>query len=737
MKQRLVFVRALKCGAAAVSVKTTRTLMFLAVLPLLALGAGEDETAVLRDYPRAAQINPLIGAVTFTDDMKGSESGHGLGKTFPGAATPFGMVQLSPDTITGGDHGPGYSYSHKTIEGFSLLHMSGIGWYGEFGNLQFMPTTGAREFDRNAAAAPFTHDRETAHAGYYRVALPRYGVEAELTAARTAGVLRFTYPTGETARVKLDLGRRIGQKNRWLTQGHQHVDVASPTSLEGWAHCPHEDGGWGRGDGGVDYTVYFCAVFSAPFSSVGAVDRTTPLGDGRAAYEGTNLVFDAMFGHLAAPLVVKVGVSFTSVADARANLARDVGPKSFAEVRRAAAALWERELAGVAVSGGSAEDHVKFATALYHAFLDPREIGKGEGFTRRTVFSGWDVFRSEMPLLTLLRPDVVTDTISSMMETVTSGKRQTLPRWDIFGCPSGCMIGAPIVSVMADAWTKGIRDFDAPKALELACTTLAREGNDRTRGLHPSGSLSQTLEYAYADWCCARLAEGLGHTALAAQYDAYAQAYTNCWSSEAGWMRSRNPDGTWWPWKGREIENQGTVESSPWQQGWFVPHDPEGLVRLMGGRARFTQELETFFAATRPDFRWSPGYNHPNEPCHTLPLLFAYSDKPELVGTWTRRICDKAYGTGPFGLCGNDDVGQMSAWYVLSAIGLQTLCPGDGRWHLTTPVFPEVRLGKLVIRAPHARERTDLRGATLNGRTLDRPWITHAEVLAGGVLAFK
>lgn len=710
--------------------------LLLALLPLGCRAALVDS------------VDPMIGAVTYPDkDQQGRNAGdgaiHGCGKTFPGATTPFGQVQLSPDTVTGGDHGSGYSYPMKTIEGFSMLHMSGIGWYGEFGNFQVMPMAGETVADREKAASPFSHSDETAKAGYYRVRLDRHGIDAELTASRTCGFLRFAYPTNETAKVKIDLGRRIGQKSRWLEHSEQKIDVRGTAgTIEGFMKCPDSDGGWGRGAGKVNYTVYFHGQFSEPISSTAFYEKNDLRPGGHSAL-GTNLVFVAEFGRLTRPLTMKVGISFTSSEDARSNFEREAKNVGFDSARLAARRNWEQAMDVIRVTGGTERERTIFATALYHAMLDPREIGQGDGFTRRTVFSGWDVFRSEMPLLTLVRPEVVSDTISSMMETVTSGKRKTLPRWDIFGCQSGCMIGEPIIPVMADAYEKGIRDFNVGLALKLADEVLARESQVRRHGVHPRG-LSETLEYAYDEWCYGRLAELSGHPEEAQRGYVHAMSYTNCWSEEVGWMRSRNANKSWYDWKGREVHGQGCIESNPWQQGWFVPHDVEGLVKLMGGCERFTAELEKFFDATPDGFGWCDSYNHPNEPCHTLPFLFAHSTKPELTSKWTRKICEKAYDVGPYGLCGNDDVGQMSAWYVLAAIGIHPICPGDGRWILTAPLFTEttIRLdpkyytgGTFTIRAPKAdKSHWRIASAKLNGKVLDRPWILSSEITPGGVL---
>ena len=324
-----------------------------------------------------------------------------------------------------------------------------------------------------------------------------------------------------------------------------------------------------------------------------------------------------------------------------------------------------------------------------------------------------------------------------------SGARDTLPVWDIFGCKSSCMVGNPTFPVIVDAWEKGIRTFDGEKALELMLRTGEKRANDRKLGYSP-GSLSCTLEYAYDDWCVGKMAEMLGKDEIARRFYAYAQSYTNSWCSEVGWMRSRNADGSWVEWKGRTTHGQGCVESNPYQQGWFVPHDVDGLARLMGGRERFVAELESFFERTPGDFMWNDFYNHANEPVHHVPYLFSAAGRPDLAAKWTRRICRGAYHDDEHGLCGNDDVGQMSAWYVLSAIGLHPVCPGDGRWYLTPPIFEEVALrldprfctGRTfrILAAGISHEAEPKCLAKLNGRLLGRSYITTEEVRSGGVL---
>ncbi len=704
-------------------------------------------------------VNPMVGAITL-----GGYGGHGLGKCFPGAATPMGMIQLSPDTITGGDNGCGYSYHHTTIQGFSFTHMLGVGWYGDLGNFLVMPATGdERVLDRDKACSPYSHDREWASAGYYKVELPRYRVTAELTAAPRAGIIRFTYPKSDVSRIQIDLGRRIGQNGRWLSHSRQTVRVVDRFTIEGSMECSERDGGWGHGQGHVNYTQHFCAVFSKPIEKFGVWDRDRVL-DGQREYSGNNAGFFVEFPTVEnEQVLLRAGFSYVDVDGARKNLARDIPNFDFDAVHSKAREMWADAFKTVDVEGGTEAERRIFATALYHCLIDPRTIADCDGrymgvngqvlqsdrFVARTVFSGWDVFRSEFPLLTIIRPDVVNDTINSLMQVKKLSGRKMLPVWDLFGCSSMCMIGNPAVPVIYDAYSKGIRDYDVQLAYEQCRDSVEVRGN-APLGYTP-GSLSTTLEYAYDDWCVSQFAGRLGNEPDAKKYAERAQWYRNCWNPENGWMQTRlKPDipgeVKWLPWKGRTTHNQGTVESNPYQQGWFVPHDVKGLVSLMGGADKFADELTLFFERTPADFLWNDYYNHPNEPCHHVAYLFAYAGKPWLTQKWTREICAKAYRDDVYGLCGNEDEGQMSAWYILSAIGLHPVCPGDGIYLLTSPIFPKatIRLNpkyykgeKLTVIADGvSAENRYIQSATLNGKPLNRAWITYAEVADGATLRY-
>ena len=688
------------------------------VLPFLA--GMICATGFAAERPLVDCVDPMIGAITLS-----GYGGHGLGKTFPGAATPFGMVQLSPDTITGGDNGPGYSYHHETIEGFSMTHMSGIGWYGDLGDFQVMPADGP---------ARFSHSNEVAKAGYYAVTLDDPKVQVRLTAdPGQCGTCEFIYPKSEKSVLKIDLARRIGELSRAKKFSRQTLNIEDDRSFSGSIHCDHRDGGWGHGAGLVDYTLYFYAKF-LPTCEHSLKDAVVT---GAPSNTVLRLEFPTREGEL---VFLNVWISYESVEKARGLC--QAWEKDCMRERPLIGYQWSGVFDRIDVKGGTEKERRIFATAVYHACLDPRKIDlPGQS---RTVFSGWDVFRSEMPLLTLIYPDVVVDTVNAMTGVMESGKRDTLPVWDLFGCKSGCMVGNPLIPVIATAQEAGLEGIDYEKALELAVKTTAKRGN-LDCGYAP-GSLSETLEYCFDDWCVSEIARRLGKDDVASRFAARAQWYTNVWDASVGWMRTRNADGSWREWKGETAHGQGTVESNPLQQGWFVPHDVEGLVRLAGGREKFVAKLEEFFEKAPDDFLWGDYYNHPNEPSHHIVFLFAAAGRPDLTWKWTRRILAKAYNDDVRGLCGNDDVGQMSAWYVLAAMGLSPMCPGDGRWFLTPPLFEETTIkldprfypgGAFTVRTRGAASGGRIAAVRLNGRTIETPWITTKDIVSGGVLEIE
>jgi len=725
-------------------------------------------------------INPMVGASTSVE--------YGEGKTFPGAATPFGLVQLSPDTITGGDNGPGYSYEHKTIEGFSFLHMSGIGWYGDFGNFLVMPTTGKLKTERGIAGSGdgyrsrFNHDTEIARAGYYAVTLDDYGVRAEAAAAPHAGILRFTFPRNDQSRLQIDLARRIGG-----TSTRQYVKLVNDHTIQGWMKCPPEGGGWGDGVGKANYTVYFYAQFSRTVTNCGIWSAEIPAGwarkrediesqryrdvvaaakvlPGCKEMEGDHLGFYSEFSTTNGEVVeLKAGISFVDLAGARENLERDIPDWDFATVQEKARGLWENVLNGVSIQGGAPGQREAFATAVYHSMLDPRaysdvngnytgadgKIHRAKDFTYRTIFSGWDVYRSEYTWLSLARPDVVNDSVNSLMQQAELSGNGYLPRWEIVTAESGCMVGDPAVSVITEAYRKGIRGYDTQKAYELCLQTVEYQGDNGNHrkeyeelGFVP-GSLSITVENAYFDYCAGRFAEALGNTNVAARLLKRSLNYRNVYDPAVGNMRAKNADGSWIKWEGATRYGQGCVESNPYQQGWFAPQDPAGLIDLMG-KDYFLDYLIEFFEKTPLSFGWNDYCNHSNEPVHHTAYLFAYAGKPWLTQKWARTVMDHAYGPGVKGLCGNEDVGQMSAWYILSAIGFHPVSPVDGVYIIGSPLFDEltIKLDRHYYRGKtftvktrnNSAQNMYVQSATLNGKPLERAWLRHSEVVAGGTL---
>ena len=759
--------------------------------------------AVTGERPPSSSVNPLIGAST--------SSLLGEGKTFPGPTTPFGMVQLSPDTITGGlkgrgyayegDSAPGYSYEQRTIEGFSFTHMSGVGWYGDFGNLQIMPTTGPMKFDCGRADQPgegwrstYRHASERAEANFYEVMLDDYRIGVELSAAPRAGILQFNYPKSGSARVQVNLARRIGG-----TSTRQYVKVAGDRAIEGWMRCPSTGGGWGNGDGKVSYTLYFRLEFSRPLERFGVWEIDVPddafpvrqglatayfrseqyqklvlqakVIDGCSEREGNHIGFFAEFPSLSpgGMMAVKAGISFVSIEGARLNLAHDIPAWDFEGVRRKGRTLWDEALSSIEIEGASDDQRRIFFTAMYHAMIDPRVISDvdgqyvgadekvytANGYAPRTIFSGWDVFRGEFPLMTLLNTKVVSDEINSLVTLAETSGRGYLERWEIMNAYSGCMDGDPATSVILDAYAKGIRGFDVEKAYR-ACRQTATGKGDKTNRLDNDfyvehgfvpGQISWTLDNAYFDWCVGRLAASLGKTQDARLFADRAQNYRNIFDPEVRSMRAKNANGEWIPWLGKTEFGQGCTESNPLQESWFVPHDIVGLIELMGGEDEFSRQLDDLFEKTPPTFGWNAYYNHSNEPVHHIAYLFVHAGKPWLTQKWVRRILAGAYHNDVNGICGNDDVGQMSAWYVLSSMGFYPVCPGSGIYILTSPLFSRATIhldehfyeGRAfeIAAKNQAPDHPYIQSALLNGKPLSRAWLEHSEIAAGGRLEFE
>ncbi len=728
----------------------------------------------------ASYVNPFIGASTNVD---AAGAYHGLGKTFPGAATPFGMVQVSPQTIAGGDNGSGYSYEHSAIEGFAMTQMSGVGWYGDLGNIMVMPTTGkmytvAGREDGSVKGWRSRYDKatETATAGYYSAMLTDYNIKVETSATTHCGALRITYPRNEQSRLQIDLARRVGG-----TAEEQYAEVVGDNTIEGWVRCTPDCGGWGDGDGKAVYTIYFHAEANRPLDNYGFWSADIPSDISRhnndvnsAAYQervakaaiirGENKIQGRHVGFFAEfptepgeQIELKIAISFVDIEGARKNFMAEASGKTFENIRREAVDAWNQQLRCIEIEGGTADEKTIFYTALYHTMIDPRIYTDVDGryiggdykphqsdgtWTKRTIFSGWDVFRSQFPLQTIINPTLVNDMLCSLITLAEQSGKGYFERWELLNSYSGCMLGNPAISVLADAYAKGIRGYDIGKAYEYAKNSSARFGNDKLGYTPGKLGLSHTLEYAYTDWCIAQLAKALGKKADEKEYLKKSQAYRNLFDNGKHWFRPRNDDGSWveWPKNGRLEEWYGAMESNALQQGWFVPHDVKGMTALMGGKKKVVDDLQWMFMNTPQDMMWNVYYNHANEPVHFVPYLFNQLGAPYLTQYWTRYICSHAYKNKVEGLCGNEDVGQMSAWYVLSAAGIHQACPGDTRYEITSPVF-----NKIVFHQPNGKSFTVVANNNnpeniyidhimLNGKPLSRHYILHSEIAEGGVL---
>ena len=719
-------------------------------------------------------IDPMIGTVG--DEQQ--TSFHGGGKTHPGACYPFGMVQLSPDTTTGGDNGTGYNYCQNTIEGFSFNHMSGVGWYGDLGNLQIMPIVGNTDLRSGSNAeipfikgtegwkSPFGHETEVAKAGYYSVLLERYGITCEATVSQHAGQLRFTYPANDESGMILNFSRRIAGRSAF-----QEIEI-DQNYVYGCITCEHQYGGFGRGGGKIDYKLYFCLEISKPITNAVFFENEVLCEHGINHICGEDIHLLLRFPtEEREQVLIRCGISYTDLKGAKNNLNQECPVFDFDGMYEKVDAAWENVLQCACVEGTDQTDLILFYTCLYHAMLDPRTAvdcdgryrnGKGEiqyaTYGHRTMFSGWDVYRSEFPLLTLLSPQTVSDEVNSLLN-ISISQNSSFPRWELMGLDSGCMTGDPGTIVMADAYLKGIRNFDVDRAYEIAMTSAKslNELNGRSfKNMRPISSayennayvikdLSSTLEYLMADFALSQMALALGKTE---DYDFLSQrafSYSENYNADLGFMAPRDESGAFLAIKD-EYSTIGCIESNIYQQSMFVPYDVEGLAELFSVQ-RFLALLERLFEKADLCALWNENYNHSNEPCHNLTHYFAVLGKPERTQYWTRRVQKEAYRLGAFGFCGNEDVGQLSAWYVLSALGFAQICMGDDHYYINTPLFQtgRIRLDPHYHGCKNAQyfsfecdhdplTHPYIKKMIFNGEALERNYLTYQEITNGGKL---
>ena len=694
-------------------------------------------------------VDPFIGT-----------GGHG--HTFPGATRPFGMVQLSPDTrLTGWDGCSGYHYSDSIIYGFSHTHLNGTG-ISDYGDILLMPTVGEvflNALDNGSPekgyASRFQHRFEKASPGFYSVKLDDDNVFVELTATARAGLHRYTFPTTDEANIILDLTHR----DEVLDSG---LRITGPNTISGWRRSK----GWAK-----NQIVYFAIEFSHPMTAYGiAIDDK--LVSNLTEARGRNVKAYFRFStRRAQQVLVRVGISAVDTNGAWLNLAAELNHKSFETVKAEAAAEWNAELNKITVAGGTQAQLTNFYTALYHAFLTPNlftdvdgryrgrdlEIHQAKDFANYTVFSLWDTFRAAHPLYALIDQKRTRDFIKTFLVQYEQGGR--LPVWELAANETDTMIGYHAVSVIADAAAKGIGGFDLEKAF-AAMKHSAELEQQRGLGAYIDNgfistedereSVSKVLEYAYDDWCIAQVARLLGHTDDYHRYLARAQSYKNMFDPVSGFMRPRSNGGWAEPFDPREVTFAFT-EANSWQYTFFAPQDVSGLMQLMGGPRAFARKLDQLFTAEsqttgreQADITGLIGqYAHGNEPSHHMAYLYDYAAQPWQTQQRVRQIMDQFYQPAPDGLIGNEDCGQMSAWYVFSAAGFYPVTPGSTIYAIGSPLFPEVRFrfenGKtFVVKAHNVSERNVyIQSATLNGQPYFKSYLEHADLMADGELVFE
>ncbi|MGA2823868.1 MAG: GH92 family glycosyl hydrolase [Bacteroidales bacterium] len=712
-------------------------ILFLAFMLLFSGTTFSQQKKFLTEF-----VNPMIGT-----------GGHG--HTYPGASLPFGMVQLSPDTrLDGWDGCSAYYGTDTIIYGFSHTHLNGTGC-SDYGDILVMPVTGNVSLANYGYRSGFhpTPEGEQASAGYYKVFLDKYHIKAELTATKRAGFHRYTFSVAKNAGLVIDLKHR----DKVIASS---LRLVSATEVEGMRVSQ----AWAQRQ-----IVYFVARFSKPFTScrINNYDENIIVGK---EITGDSIISCFNFSTIEnEKILVKVGLSAVNCEGARKNLDAEIPGWDFDKTANDAAMAWNNELGKIIVEGGTIEQKIVFYTALYHAFLTPNlymdvdgyyrgrdlKVHQAEGFDYYTVFSLWDTYRAAHPLYTLTEPKRDNDFILTFLRQYDEGGM--LPVWELSGNETDCMIGYHAVPVIVDAYMKGIRDFDAGKALEAMKHSAEQDRFGlkyyRSQGFIPgdkeSESVSKTLEYCYDDWCIAQMAKSLGKADDYKNYIQRAQYYKNIFDPSTGFMRAKM-NNTWYaPFNPAEV-NFNYTEANAWQYSFYVPQDMDGFMALYGGKEKFAEKLDAMFTAgsgitgrDQSDISGMIGqYAHGNEPSHHMAYLYDYAGKPWKTQELVHRICKELYTNNREGLCGNEDCGQMSSWYVLSAMGFYPLTPGSPVYAIGTPLFSNVTIhldnGKTFTIKAEGLNRNNfyIQAAKLNGLTYTKCYMNHTDILNGGELTF-
>ena len=718
-----------------------KKLIYLVLIVLVALS-----TSCTSEKPEklVAYVNPFIGT-----------GGHG--HTYPGASAPFGMVQLSPDSrLSGWDGCSGYHYSDSVIYGFSHTHLSGTG-VSDYGDLLIMPTTDDYQFEEGKGEygfeSGFQHQNETAEPAYYQVFLDRYQINAELTTTQRTGMHRYTFPKCETAHIVIDLKHRdqviessIKINGSQEIVGHRHSRA--------WAQ---------------NQFFFFVIQFSKPFDKARIIVNDSlnneTSADGKNLKAILNFKVDDQ-----ETIIVKVGISAVSIEGARKNLEAENPDWDFDKIRNQSQQEWEKELSKIQIEGGTDEQKQVFYTSLYHTFLNPNlfmdvdgkyrgtdlEIHQATDFTNYTIFSLWDTYRATHPLFTIIQQKRTNDFIKTFLHQYENGGQ--LPIWELAGNYTGCMIGYHSIPVIADAYIKGIHDYDIQQAY-IAMKHSADQNHLGLDAYQKNGfiaindepeSVSKTLEYAYDDWCIAQIAKALGDSNDYERYIKRAQSYKNIFNPATGFMQPKK-DNIWkTPFDPREVDFNFT-EANSWQYSFYVPQDVESLIQMHGGDEGFIKKLDSLFAASsetlgrhQSDITGLIGqYAHGNEPSHHMAYLYNYAGEAWKAQKILRQIMDELYSNQPDGLSGNEDCGQMSAWYVMSAMGLYSVTPGSPDYIIGTPLFEEATINlengkQFVIEANNiSSDNIFIQSVSLNDENYSKSYITHNEIMQGGTLTFE
>lgn len=718
-----------------------------------------------------------------------------MGHTFPGATVPFGMVQLSPETDTvsydlNGHYNPdvykycaGYQYEDKTIVGFSHTHFSGTG-HSDLGDFLVMPTVGKLKLNPGRADIPhsgyrsaYSHATEVSEPDYYKVKLDDYNITAELTASTRVGFHQYTFPKSDSAHIILDLRANIYNypgKNVWVyLRRINDSTVAGYRITSGWARTR---------------TLYFAMTFNKPFIQMGYKKF-----DAHQVYGG----FWGKFTHVknfpelagreictwfdfktnaGEKIKMKMAISPVGIDGALKNLQAEVPGWDFDKVKAEGQAAWEKELHKIVIEGSN-DDKENFYTSMYHAMINPtiymdvdgrykgldQEIHQADGFTNYTTFSLWDTHRALHPLFNIIEPDRNADMIKSMLAHYDQSPEHMLPIWSNSANENWCMSGFHAVSVIADAIIKGNAPFDANKALDAAVATANHRdyegiGYFNDMGYIPDekdgNSVSSTLEYAYDDWCIAQMAKKLGRMDVYNTFIKRSQNYKNVYDPKTGFMHPRLMDGTF----RKNFDpfttiGQGFIEGNAWNYTLYVPHDVPGLIKLMGGGKRFVRYVDSLFSYNLPDKYFAEteditrdgiigNYVHGNEPSHQVAYLYDWTSQPWKTQEKVRMILPKMYKNTPDGLGGNDDTGQMSAWYIFSALGFYPVAPGSDQYAIGSPAVYHAVInlesGKTftVNVKNQSPKNVYVQKILLNGTPLKGYFISHADIMKGGEITF-